>query len=144
MKTMHVEFFWITYGVLNYITLYIYSILLYSYTSTSTVHVPRIINPYLREYYIRGIYDYVSLCCRMRDYLQEYIEQLLDANADDEETPVARQSRLAARQALADYRMVDHVLRSPLLPADIELRLSHAVSLWNLAFEFTPNKWHNG
>ena len=80
----------------------------------------------------------------MRDFLHEYIEQLLDANADDEETPASRQSSLAARLALADYRMVDHVLRSPLLPADIELRLSHAVSLWNLAFEFTPNKWHNG
>ena len=85
-------------------------------------------------------YDYVTLCCRMRDYLHEYIEQLLDANADDEETPASRQSSLAARQALADYRMVDHVLRSPLLPADMELRLSHAVSLWNLAFEFAPNK----
>ena len=73
----------------------------------------------------------------MRDFVHEYVEQLLDANADDEETPAAGQSRVAARQALTDYRTVDKLLRlSPLLAADIELRLSHTVSLWNLAFDF--------
>ena len=84
----------------------------------------------------------------MRDIVHEYVEQLLDAKADDEETPAARQSRISgsqvsglrpARQALADYRTVDELLRSsPLLPVDIELRLSHTVSLWNLAFDFLP------
>ena len=78
----------------------------------------------------------ICMCCRMRDFVNEYVEQLLDAKADDE---ASRQSSFAADLALADYRMVDHVLRrSPLLPADIELRLSHTVSLWNLAFLFLP------
>ena len=75
----------------------------------------------------------------MRDIVHEYVEQLPDAKADDEETPAARQSRVASRQALSDYCTLDEVLHSsPLLPADIELRLSHTVSLWNLAFDFLP------
>ena len=81
------------------------------------------------------------MCYRMCDFLHEYLrlEQLPDANADDEEMPSARQSRVAARLALFDYLKVDEVLRySPLLPTDIELRLSHTISLWNLAFVYLP------
>ena len=79
------------------------------------------------------------MCCRMIDFLHEYVEQLLDANDDDVETPATRQSKTAARQALADYCMVDEVLRtSPPLSNDFKLRLSHIVSLWNLAFDFLP------
>ena len=85
----------------------------------------------------------IRIIFRMRDFLHEYVEQLLDANADDEETPDARKTRLAALQALADYRMVDHVLRSHLLSPIIELRLSHSISLWNVASNFML-KWHNG
>ena len=83
------------------------------------------------------------MCFRMRDFVHEYVEQLLHANADDEEPTAEGQSKVPTRQdlALANYRMVDHVLCSHLLPDDIELRLAHAVSLWNLAFEFF-SKWH--
>lgn len=82
----------------------------------------------------------------MRDFLHEYIKQLLGANTDDDggddETSAARQSRIAARQALADYRMLDDVVcrQNDVLPAAIELRNEHAVSLWNLAFEATRHK----
>ena len=86
------------------------------------------------------------MCFRMLDFVNEYVEQLRHANADDEEPTAEGQSRVPTRQAqaldLANYRMVKHVLRLHLLQADIELQLAHAVSLWNLAFEFLP-KWHN-
>ena len=78
---------------------------------------------------------------RIRDFVHEYVEQLLQANSDDEDPTEEGQQRVPTGQALAlaNYRMVDHVLRSQiLLPTDIDLRLAHAVSLWNLAFDYLP------